>query len=519
MAEIEVSGLTSVGLITDVEPEQLPVEAWTTALNVIYKDAGVESIPDDREILENPSITPIFLMQTRSAAQRWYIYASQTAVMAHDGSTEYDITGPTTPAAAVPNDWHGTLIGGIPILTDGVNPLQYWASYDGGVTLANLPNWGATWSAKVVRSMGPFVITFNVVKDGISYPHMIKWATGALPGEVPASWDETDPEFDAGENDLSDVEAGIILDALPMRGQMYIYKETSTHVMRYIGGREIFSFDGLFETTGILAPHCVAVVNKSRWQLVMTQDDLMFHDGITPVSVLDKRLRRNLIAAIDSDNYSNSFVVDWPAMNAALFAYPENGAEFPTRGILWHYGESGSCSEIEVDFHAATLLDLDEASDISWDSETETDWDTPIDIWNRTNRRQLAVVKPTLAKMYQFAGSSMSTRGWTLQRLACGFNGEMDGKSRPIVNFHQWKMLRRIWVKGTAAFGMNVRAGSQLEPSGPVTWSPTGSFVSGVGQNWVDMIATGPALAYEFSGGGDARLVSYKPEFELLGEF
>lgn len=513
--DYEINSLGSIGLVIDVEPYQLPPEAWTTATNVVFQDGSPQSLPDDEQVLTNSSIDPHFVIGARSATQQWYVYASLTQVMAHDGTNEFDITGPTTPAATSANEWSAASLGGILVLSDGVNVPQFWAAFDGGTNLADLTNWPATYSCKIIRAFGPYLVAYNIMKGSDEYPHMVKWSHPAVPGTVPTSWDETDLSKDAGENDLSDVDSGIIIEALPLRGSMMIYKNSSTWIQRLIGGRNIFSFDPVFETTGLLSAHCVASINKARFHFCATQDDVMFHDGIQPTSVLEKRLQKYIFANIDTDNYRNCFVFDRVSANEAWFCFPENGEEFPTLALVWNYIEGGPCSLVEVDFRAATLVDLAEASDLAWDDETALDWDTPSDTWNKTSRRQVIVAKPA-SGLFHLAGGASTTRRAVLQRRDIGLIGMARDRS-PIVDFTQNKLHRRIWIKADGG-PIDVRIGSSLVPGGAITWNDVQSFDPAT-QRYLDAVVFGTSLSFEFVSETDFRLIGYKPEIEPLGRF
>ena len=279
MAEVEIDKIASFGAIADVPAYQLPPEAWTTALNMRARDNGLESLLGWAQVFGTPTVAPHFLMPISGVAQNFWIYTSLTKAYVYDGATHTDITrtvgGDYTAAAT--EDWNGTLLGGIPILNDGSDVPQFWATQSVGTKLANLTNWPAALRAKVIRAFGPFLVGFSLIDSGNALPHTAQWSHPAVPGAVPSSWDYTNTTLDAGRKDFPDVQSGILQDALPFGQTMFVYKESSTWKMRFIGGRFIFDFgeSAWLTTSGILAARCVCNTSDGTKQVVVTQDDII----------------------------------------------------------------------------------------------------------------------------------------------------------------------------------------------------------------------------------------------------
>ena len=274
-----------------------------------------------------------------------------TKAAVYDGVSHTDITRTSGGdyGAANTRDWNGLVFAGTPILNDGVDVPQYWFTLNPSTTkLAALPAWPTTTRAKVLRSLGPFLIAFNITKSTTNYPHMVKWSHPADPGTVPISWDETDPTLDAGENDLPDVSAGIIQDALPLRGQMFIYKANSVWRMAFVGGQFIFNFDTLLESAGLMAPRCVTLTSDGQKHVFASQDDILIHNGTAAESVLNTRFRQTLINTIDPVNFVNSFMFTNPFRDECYFCYPERGVINPNRAIVFN-SRTGNLSGIECE--------------------------------------------------------------------------------------------------------------------------------------------------------------------------
>lgn len=521
MATIPIDAVASVGLIKDRPGYMLPPEAWTEAYNVRYVDGGVERLLGYSQVFGTPSVAPYFLLPLFDGSTIWWLYFGLTAAYAYDGATHTNITRASGGAytATSAQQFNGTILGGIPILNNGVDVPQFWATPSTGTDLANLTNWDSTRRARVIRALGSFLVALNITESGSNFGHQILWSHPAEPGTVPSSWDETDPTVDTGLNELPDVNSGVIIDGLPLRGSLYIYKGSSTWRMSFIGGRFIFSFKTFSETSGILAPRCVALTSDGLRQVVLTQDDLIVHDGNSIISVLDKKMRKTLFSNLDPAAYLESFVFDNPTYGEIWVCYPTNGATVPDRALIWNYREGG-LSEADVAFQHAAVGEIEGAASETWNSGSDT-WDDDTGPWGLVNRRKVVLASPVATKMFQMDsgltrdGSAFST---LLQRVGLSILGRTR-QGEWVVDHEQMKLFKRMWPKSQGA-ELTVRIGSQQLVNGSVAWSVPATFDPST-QMTVDRITNGRAAAIEFQTTASEhwRLDGYKVDIEKRGKF
>ena len=226
MAEVEVNDVGTIGVITDQKPFMLPLEAWSTGTNVRVIDADIEKLGGWEQVFGTPPVPPHFAVAVRTATNNYWLYTSLDRAYVYDGASHTQVTRAAgVYHASDTREWQGTLLGGVPILNNGIDVPQYWSPTVPGQVLQDLTNWPSTLRAKVIRAFGPILMAIGVSKSGVSLPHLVKWSHPADPGSVPITWDETDESHDAGEVDMPDAEAGILLDMLPLTETMYIYKE------------------------------------------------------------------------------------------------------------------------------------------------------------------------------------------------------------------------------------------------------------------------------------------------------
>lgn len=521
MPTIPIDALASVGLIKDQPGYMLPPEAWTKAYNVRYRDGAVERLAGYSQIFGTPGVAPYFAMPLVTSSTFWWLYMGLAKAYAYDGSAHTDITRAAGGdyAATSAAQLNGTLLGGIPILNNGVDEPQAWLTASTGTDLTDLANWDSNRTCRVMRALGSFLVALNITDGSDNFGHQVLWSHPAEPGSVPSSWDETDPAKDTGLNELPDVNSGVITDAGALRGSLYIYKGSSTWRQSFIGGRFIFDFKTFSETSGILAPRCWTLTPDGLRHVVLTQDDLIIHDGNKIVSILDKKMRKTLFAAISPTTYGESFVFANPTFSEIWVCYPEQGATVANRALIWNYKEGG-ISEADVAFQHAAQGEFESVDTELWSDGSDT-WATDTGPWGQVNRKQVVLVSPVTTKFYQMDsgltrdGSAFTA---TLQRGGLSILGK-DRQGNWIVDHEQYKMLKRLWPKLRGG-AVRIRFGSQDLVDGPITWNTPKSFDPSLSVTHDDIV-TGRANAIEIETTASAHwtLDGYKVEVEPLGSF
>lgn len=516
---IEIDDVGSIGCIRDVPPHQLPPEAWTLAENVRYADGSVTRMAGETQVFGTPGVAPYFAQYVSSAAQPWWLYAGLQKIYVYDGATHTDITrtvgGNYTATGAL--DWNGTLLGGVPILNDGVDVPQFWAAYSAAQKMQDLTNWPSTLRAKVIRAFGPYLLACYLTDTGVAKPHDVRWSKPADPGTVPGSWDITDPSTNAGQVSLPDVDSGFIVDAMPLQGRFYVYKEAGVWRFRNVGGRFVFDQDSIFENIGLLCQRCVAVTGDGQKHFFVSQDNAYVHDGNKAVPMWDNRLKRYVFNQLDVSSYKNSFVFINSVRDEAWFCYPSQGQAAVNRGVITNY-KTGATTETDIDFVAAAVGTLQSVDAETWAAAVGT-WETDSSPWSVSNRRKLLLSKPSATRFLQLdLGTQRDSNNFTglIQRTSLGVVGRTR-KGEWLEDFEVRKLVTRIWPKMSGG-PVSIRLGGQDVPNGSVRWSDAVTFNPAT-QKYCDIVVEGAAICIEISGAVDWQLDGYKLDMVVEGRF
>jgi hypothetical protein len=428
--------------------------------------------------------------------------------------------------------WNGLVFGGIPILNNGSDVPQTWIGAQSlSLKLVALPNWPTTMKAKIIRSFGSYLIAFNITDTTMSpniLPHLVQWSNPAAPGSVPTSWAYGDPVTEGGRKDLPDVNSGEILEARQLGSTMFIYKERSIWKMSYIGGQYIYQFDTFLEDVGILAARCVCMDITGTQHVVVTQDDIIIHNGNAVKSILTDRQRITLFNAINREKAHTSFIFTNKVKDEVWFCFPEAGRDEPSRALIWNAKNGiGAISYAPgITFRNAALGDLQGVSPETWADGTDA-WDVDTGPWSQIFKQKIILCAPDFTKFYQL-DSGITRDGVTfapvLVREDLGIvgqkrNGEM------INDFKQMKMVDSVWPKAEGA-PIRLRIGFRETVKGPLTWQDYTTFVPET-DLWVNTIVNenlpgcGKAVSIEFSALTAAtwRLDGYSMNIEVVGPY
>jgi hypothetical protein len=529
MPHVAIARIGAIGNIAaeDFPSSRVPPEGWTYVRNVRFQGGTAQRFLGDYPVMGEPTVVPAFVTVTENAGDTFWLYASavgaNSKVCAYNSGAHADISKTGNYTIADYRNWNATIFQGVPILNYGAGTPQYWDDYDLTHKLKDLPAWPASTTCKVLRSYGNYLIALNIIDTGGAYPHRIRWSDGAAPGTLPVTWDVTDPAYEAGELDATDVLAGDILDGYPLQDAFVIYKANSTWLLRYIGGQQIMSLKPVNQTSGVLCTRCVVPLQlpgeRPEVHFVKTGDDLGIFDTKSFTSVVDKRNRKYIEANIDPRNFNNSFVFNHPAQTEAFFCFPESGATDPTLAAVWNYADN-TITFREWTGIAAALGTVEGAATETWATASFT-WDTVAPAaWQESSRQKLVFASPISGKLHQLdVGTTFNSVAFSsiLERRDLAIIG-IDREDNPIVDYNTRKLLSRIWPKITGGTAQIQVGGAEIEGE-DVIWLPAVTFDPADRLRYVDCgFINTPMMAIRIILGVGAQLNGYGIDVEVVSE-
>lgn len=460
----------SGGMIADSPDINLPEGIWSDSRNVKYRDGAVEKCRGYTPTLGSLSATSIWASAISDGSNILWAYGSNTVLYGTDGTTHANISHPSLTYAATDDlGWTGGPFHGFLIANDGVNIPQSW---DPGLAndFTSLTAWPATVTCKVIRPFKDFLFAFRNTTGGDFNPREIRWSDKAAQGALPQSWDYTDPTNQAGINELGQTD-DVVVDALPLRDSLIIYKEYHTWSAEYVGGQDIFSFRQLFGHVGMLTENCAVAFNSLHF--VLTDSDIVVHDGNTPTSIADKKMRAWLFNRINSTRFRRTFVVPDYRNREIYCCFAESGYDWPNLSLVWNWAEnnfhvyelSGSKT-----FGASGILP---GTSVTFDSESTT-FDGGTGAFDDENYNLSTPSIVLLDSSAKLAYQNDATESYNGATMTCYAN-----RTGILFELPSIKKITRLWPKviGTAGdtlqfyIGVRTALSSTTTQMGPYTFT------------------------------------------------
>lgn len=517
MTIVRIPSAGAVGVNRDLSQTDLPPNGWTDAKNIRFLDGMASQFLGHGEVYNGAAYVPQHVLPCNVNGQRYWIYATATktfCVTVTGGvAVHTDITH-LTPRTGVVNAWTSTLLSGIPILNSGdTNNVPMVWSLNTANKFVDLTNWPAATYCKSLRAYKNYLIALNVTKSGQNYPFMVKWSTSADPGSVPSTWDPADATKDAGELDLAEGYDQIV-DGLQLRSSFMIYKESSVWRMDYTGGPYVFQFTKVLGTSGALNRNCITEIDG--WHLVLTGSDVIYHDGQSATSVLDKQTRRYLFQNIDVNGSGLCFTFKNPFFNEVFICYPSIGSSICDKAMVWNYKDKTISFRDMPSVNHAAFGPVDNGLVGTWNADSAP-WDSDLSLWDGPDfvpSTARVIMASGLQKLYMLDSSSAFDGvlpSAYLERRGLSFDAP-----------ERIKLVRAVRPRITGNTGqtVNFQVGSSDDPYADPVYGPVMAHVIGSTVH-NDCFVSGRYIAVKITTGSaySWRLDSYDMDIIDAGEY
>ncbi len=337
-----IRGLGAAGLNTDVLDFDLPIQAVTTAKNVIFSEGNVRkgigySMLDIAELPEidgNPERyeaiwfegwvsrnNNVYLIvvgrdEIHHNEDRVFVYdagantwGDATSDLFPDLGTAYDLAG----------EWQTTIFGGTVVVNNGLDTPAYLDLGAEPLTLAYLPGWDDDWVAKVIRSYKDFLIALNMSEGGGSTEtNAVRWSDAAGENSIPQTW-VTATDNIAGKTFISSND-GIIVDGAQLNDSFMIYTDRSAHAMSFIGGTGIMTTRKVFQN-GIYSRNATAAFDT--YHLTVGRVGVYTTDGSRVNHVGKDRVDNDFYGLISADeNTVDPYLIADQSQKIAAYLFP-----------------------------------------------------------------------------------------------------------------------------------------------------------------------------------------------------
>lgn len=495
MAIYRIENAGDIGVVRDMYPHEIPDGGWSDSRNMRFRLGYAEKMRGHNAPLGTPTVAPYWLHPfVTSAGARYWVYAGLDKIYYVDNASVH--SNITRQSAGVDVDytgdaddrWVGDTLSGVLLATNGVDVPQYWAGTGRMLPFSGITGWSATTYAKIVRAHRNYIITCNITDGGTVYPYMVWWSNPAEPGALPTTFDYAGPT-ESNRSDLAGEETPIV-DALSgPDGRFYIYTETGTHALDWIGAPYVWQFNRVTKNGGALSQNCV--VNIPGGQAVFGQGDIYYHQGGEPISLVSRKMRRWIYNQLDASYYGRSFVARNPLQNEVWFCFVAGGDTSAKLALVWNHEDNtlGVRELPNASFINTGVVDGGIADSWNGDSEAWNDDDTA---WN-----QPGVTKSSPRIVI---ASGADTKLLLADQSRRFESAEMDSyvlrEGMALGDPLMVKTVRKVRpvIEGTAGGVVQVQVGAAMDLAAGTTWEAAQNFTIGSSTE-VDCFATGRYLA------------------------
>ena len=317
MANLPIRNVGTIGVISDVNPHDLPMNAFSDGANVVFQNNKVERAPVFKNTFSlgamsgaaeelSPLTAYSFTHPLNGAV--FGVARRDNSVVEYSGGAASDVT-PTavTPSGTQAVPFTQTQIAGLSVICrDVTEPYVKDPVASTAYQLMSVGDWPSADRAVSMRGFKDFIIAMNVTEGGTTSDTKVKWCDALQYRQNPTTivWTPSASNL-AGSNVLTDFSSPI-LDGLELGNRFIIYSENESAVMEYTGSSFLFSFKPLFKHDGVINKNCIA--NTGRVHYVFGSDDLYMHDGITAKSLAQDRVKNRVYAELDREAINRCFV-------------------------------------------------------------------------------------------------------------------------------------------------------------------------------------------------------------------
>lgn len=339
MSIIPTRDLDKFGVVTDVDPFDLPIGAWSMAVNARFFDGRIQRGPVFRNggalVAATPRMVKVF--DNPAGYDTVFVGYLNGRVYARSSGSETDFSIAAYATSSVEDTWSAFALGSC-FYVNRADRVPWVLMPAASQFVALGGGWDATWRAEILRTYNNALVAFNVTKAGTAYPTLVKTSDIVDDiGIIPTTWDHTDPTNNATENPLAEMNSAII-DANRLGQAMIIYGKNEAWVMQADGSEFVYSYRRLPFSLGAINANCSIEVNNQHF--VFGPNDIWTHDGTSHKSIADGRVRKYIFSSLHPSHSDRCFVAHNENLKEISFCYYSGDSR-----VLW---SSNGCNRSAV---------------------------------------------------------------------------------------------------------------------------------------------------------------------------
>lgn len=437
-----VRNLGQVGVITDLDPYDLPPNALSFAKNVRFKNNKIQAGPCFKTALALSNAEPRYITSVLSNAdvnETFIGFLNGTVYSFANGAASAVSVVGYTPSNAE-GIWSSCLLGDLVYVNRSDRP-PWWI----GPSNANFQSiqpvsgtvdaWGGVsgqvWTCQLLRAVGGALVALGVTQNGNFVPTSVMTSSFATQGNIPASWNYNNLATNATYNILAEME-GEIVDACGLGQNLVIYSNTQSWLMTPdLSSGNIWDYIQLPYKRGAINANCTVEVNAKNY--VFGTNDIWMHDGVSEQSIADQRVREFIFSSLNMAKTNRCFVAhNQELMEIAFcfvsgdgytaFPYSTNVTDGCNRAAIYSYATNTWSFDDLPRVFSACRTNLSVSS--TWAAEAHT--------WAQQTATWQASAGNTTQRVLCYVGDTSAPDGLTSSMYAFDYSGASGVTALPV---------------------------------------------------------------------------------------
>lgn len=346
-------------------------QAWSAGRNVSFKKGCVYKIFGKTlltTISGNLPIRAMFVFKGYDNVWR-NIVCCDTKIYSYTNNftVQQDITPSTPPSSTSLDSWTFGIIGGMPLLSNGVNPPYKWDNFASVMTTLT----GAPSVCKALYVHNNRVIVGNIQEGAYAFPARLRWSDII----DPTDWNR-DLKLSSGKHDCVNQNTSLtgtdVIQAItshPFGNRLVVFTERNIWYGNPVEFPRVYTFDSIDRDIGLIAPRLFVKTPKGLY--FMSQEAVYRIGGDGVMEELSFPIRNSIFPLLNKSKISTSFCYYKPSTREVVFAVPLGTDTTPSTAFVWQE-ETNSWTIWSVDYAAhSTYFD---SSNTTWDTIPDAQW-------------------------------------------------------------------------------------------------------------------------------------------------
>ena len=392
MPVLNVRNIGSVGVISDIEPWDLPPDALSDGVNYRLSANKLQSVGGTMPIGPKCGDQLGHINQaTDFLGNSTWVVCGENTVKLFNGQEFIDVGDNLRSiepkfANLDPTLWSSCQIGQVVFLNHPQLYPLYWVNDGGNVDLK--PLWWhineETWedvgySCRYLCAHKNFLFALGMQEGPDTFADKVWWSHPAEPNGIPFSWRPTwqEPSSIAGWVNLG--RGGAIVAGESLRDSFVIYSDRAINVMDFTGDALGWRRRTVSTAAGMVSEH--GLVEYQGRHFFISPGDIQTFDGNSIGSIMHNRLRKRFASRMNVDALKNAWAAHNPTFNEIWFAIPEGADEFPEIAYAYNYRDDNwGIRNLELPFRHAHFGRMPSLSSKTWNG-TNGSWDESRAAW------------------------------------------------------------------------------------------------------------------------------------------